>query len=209
MLSCPACGRPTGDTGASFCAACGAPLGPPVTIPVDEPETSPRAAPGAPPAPPAAKESQEDAARLEADAQRAALLAVASAVVALVGAFQMWVRIRIAGFSPPGSAQTGWQGGDGRTIAVAALASMVAAAAVAIGRRETWPKIVLLIAGATTAIIAVVNMVDAGSKAHDIQVQFGIPAEDVHAQLGVGLFLVAIGGLGLIAAGLRVRTSPA
>ena len=130
------------------------------------------------------------------------------AALAVLGTFQQWVMITIAGFSPPGSAQSGWDGGDGRTIAVAGGAAAIAAVALLIGRRDLWIKIVLLIAGATTMIIAIVNMVDAGSKADDIQVQFGIPAGDVHAQIGIGLYLVALGGAGLVAAGLRMRTAP-
>ena len=77
-----------------------------------------------------------------------------------------------------------------------------------LGRRDLWVKVVLLICGAIAAIIAIVNMVDAGSKAHDIQMQFGIPAGDVKAEIGIGLYLVVIGGAGLVAAGLRMRTSP-
>ena len=54
-------------------------------------------------------------------------------------------------------------------------------------------------------MIAIVNMVDAGSKAHDIEVQFGIPARDVNAKIGIGLYLVVIGGIGLVAAGLQAE----
>ena len=82
----------------------------------------------------------------------------------------------------------------------------VAAGALWIGRRDLWLKIALLIAGGVTIVIAMVHMVDAGSKARDIEVQFGIPAGDVSAQVGVGLYLVVVGGLGLLAAGLRART---
>jgi hypothetical protein len=134
-------------------------------------------------------------------------MALASAALAIVGSFQVWVMISIAGLSPPGSTQTGWDGGDGRTILVAGTAAAVAAGALLIGRRDLWVKIVLLISGAIAAIIAVVNMVDAGSKAHDIQVQFGIPSGDVKADIGIGLFMVVIAGIGMLAAGLRVRTS--
>jgi hypothetical protein len=142
------------------------------------------------------------------DNRQAALLAVVSAGLAAVGAFQVWLRIRIAGFSPPGGAETGWKGGDGRTIVVAALISTGAAIALVLGRRELWVKVALLVAGGVTAIIAIVNMVDASSKAHDIQVRFGVPSGEVTAQLGVGLFLVAAGGLGILIAGLRARTAP-
>jgi len=140
--------------------------------------------------------------------RHAVLVALAAAAISLAGAFQVWVRIRIAGFAPPGSAQTGWQGGDGRTIVAAAVAAVVAAAAVALGGREAWPKVLLLVAGAIALVIAVVNIVDAGSKANDIQVQFGIPAEDVEAQVGIGLYLVCAGGIGMVAAGVWVRSGP-
>ena len=106
--------------------------------------------------------------------------------------------ITIGGLSPPGSAQTGWDGGDGRTILVAGIAGAVASVAMLIGLHDLWVKVVLLISGAIAAIIAIVNMVDAGSKAHDIQMQFGIPAGDVKAKIGIGLYLVVIGGAGLV-----------
>ena len=110
----------------------------------------------------------------------------------------MWLTITISGLSPPGSAQTGWDGGDGRTILVAGIAGVIASVAVLFGLHDLWVKVVLLISGAIAAIIAIVNMVDAGSKAHDIQMQFGIPAGDVKAQIGIGLYLVVIGGAGLV-----------
>jgi hypothetical protein len=138
--------------------------------------------------------------------RKAAFAGILGAALAIVGSFQVWLRIRIAGFIPPGSAETGWRGGDGRTIVLAAVVAGVAAGALWIGRRDLWLKIALLIAGGVTIVIAIVHMVDAGSKARDIEVQFGIPAGDVSAQVGVGLYLVVVGGLGLLAAGLRART---
>jgi len=140
--------------------------------------------------------------------RQAAYVALAAATLAIVGAFLVWVTITISGLSPPGSAQTGWDGGDGRTILVAGIAGVIASVAILFGLHDLWVKVVLLISGAIAAIIAIVNMVDAGSKAHDIQMQFGIPAGDVKAEIGVGLYLVVIGGAGLVAAGLRMRTNP-
>jgi hypothetical protein len=169
----------------------------PITVPV---ASDPPPAAGPPPAP----DPSGDAG---AQNRMAAYIALASAVLAVVGSFEVWVMISIAGLSPPGSTQTGWDGGDGRTILVAGLAAAVAAGALLIGRRDLWIKILLLISGAIAAIIAVVNMVDAGSKAHDIQVEFGIPSGDVKADIGIGLFMVVIAGIGMLAAGLRVRTS--
>ncbi|HEY2813766.1 MAG TPA: hypothetical protein VGJ03_09915 [Acidimicrobiales bacterium] len=160
------------------------------------------------PAPPmTVPPSPEEEAVITATNRQAACMALAAAAFGILGAFQVWVNITIAGFSPPGSTQSGWDGGDGRTIVVAGGVAIVGAAALLIGRRDLWVKVVLLIAGATTGIIAIVNMVDAGSKAHDIQVQFGIPSGDVHAQIGIGLFMVVICGIVLLAAGLRMRTA--
>jgi len=139
--------------------------------------------------------------------RQAAYVALAAATLAIIGAFEVWVTITISGLSPPGSAQTGWDGGDGRTILAAGIAGVIASIAILIGLHDLWVKVVLLISGAIAGIIAIVNMVDAGSKARDIEVQFGIPAGDVHAQVGIGLYLVTIGGLGLLASGLLARTT--
>jgi hypothetical protein len=186
------------DTNAFFCAGCGAPLPAPTTVQLPEPP----AAPVPPVAVPALLPEH-----VELENRKAAFVGVLGAALAFIGAFQVWLRIRISGFIPPGSAETGWRGGDGRTIALAAVVAGVAAGALWIGRRDLWLKIVLLIAGGVTIVIALVHMVDASSKARDIEVQFGIPAGDVSAQIGVGLYLVVVGGLGLLAAGLRARTA--
>jgi len=150
----------------------------------------------------------ENERRIATTNRQAAGLGLVAAGLAVLGAFQVWVTITINGLSPPGSEQTGWDGGDGRTILAAGAVGAIASAAVVVGRRDLWTKVLLLISGPIAAIIAIVNMVDAGSKAHDIQMQFGIPAEDVKAKIGIGLYLVVAGGVGLVAAGLRVRTSP-
>jgi hypothetical protein len=190
---CPTCHRSVSDTDALFCAGCGAPLPPPTTVALAEPPVVPPLAPLPPE-------------RIAIENRKAAFAGIVGAALAIVGSFQVWLRIRIGGFIPPGSAETGWRGGDGRTIVLAAVVAGVAAAALWIGRRDLWLKIALLIAGGVTIVIAIVHMVDAGSKARDIEVQFGIPAGDVSAQVGIGLYLVVIGGLGLLAAGLRART---
>src|SRR5215471_7046038 len=150
----------------------------------------------------------EDDQRAAAANRQAGYVGLGASALAILGAFQVWVTITIDGLSPPGSAQTGWDGGDGRTILAAGIAAGIASLAVLLGFRDLWTKVLLLISGAIAAIIAIVNMVDAGSKAHDIQMQFGIPAGDVKAKIGIGLYLVVIGGVGIVAAGLRVRTSP-
>jgi hypothetical protein len=90
---------------------------------------------------------------------------------------------------------------------MAAVAAGLTAAALWVGRRELWLKVTLLITGGVTVVIAIVHMVDVGSKARDIEVQFGIPATDVRAQIGVGLYLVVVGGAGMLIAGLQARTA--
>lgn len=184
---------------------------PPPSLPAESPPAPPPPSGFVPPLPvvpePAAPVASpsDDATKLHN--RKAAYLALVGAALAIIGAFQTWLRIRVGGFVPPGSAQTGWRGGDGRTIVVAAGVGAVAALVLWVGRRELGLKIALLITGGVTVVIAVVHMVDVGSKAHDIEVQFGIPAEDVRAQVGVGLYLVVLGGLGLLVAGLQAKTS--
>jgi hypothetical protein len=184
------------DTDALFCAGCGAALPPPTTVQLADPDVAP------PPSPSAASAPEP----IAVENRKAAFAGILGAALAIVGSFQVWLRIRIAGFIPPGSAETGWRGGDGRTIVLATVVAGAAAGALWIGRRDLWLKIALLIAGGVTIVIAIVHMVDAGSKARDIEVQFGIPAGDVSAQVGVGLYLVVVGGLGLLVAGLRAKT---
>lgn len=213
VVSCPTCQRPVTDADAAFCPRCGTRLGPPRTLDLDEtapvvPDTPTIAA--APAAAEAAAVQPVVAVVAPAkpiDNRKAAYVGFVGAALAIIGAFQKWISIRIAGFIPPGSSETGWRGGDGRTIVVAAAVAAIAAGALFLGRRELWLKIVLLIAGGVTIVIALVHMVDAGSKASDIEMQFGIPAGDVQAQIGAGLYLVVVGGVGLLAAGLQARTS--
>ena len=195
---CPTCERPVADPDAAFCSACGSTLGPPRTIELPEERPDP------PPEP-----TQPAIARpvVTLGNRKAAYVGLVGALLAFIGAFQVWLRIRIAGFIPPGSAETGWNGGDGRTIVMAAVAAGLTAAGLWIGRRELWLKVSLLITGGVTIVIAIVHIVDVGSKARDIEVQFGIPAGDVRAQVGVGLYLVVVGGIGMLIAGLQARTS--
>jgi len=124
-----------------------------------------------------------------------------------VGAFQVWLRISISSVSPPGSAQTGWNGGDGRKIVVAALVAAVAAIGLLLGRRDLWLKVALLVSGGVILVIALVHMANVPSKADDIETQFGIPAGDVRAEVGTGLYVVVAGGVAILAAGLRARTA--
>ena len=83
----------------------------------------------------------------------------------------------------------------------------MAGAGLLMRRRDLWLKVALLIAGGVTLVIALVHMADVGSKASDIEVQFGIPSGDVRAEVGAGLYVVAAGGVALLSAGLRARTT--
>jgi len=212
---CPTCQRPVTDADAQFCAGCGAPLKPPTTVDLDRP------APAAPePEPDPAPEPEPErapepvpvpvpVAEPPVDNRPAAYAALVGAVLAVIGAFQVWLRISvgISNAYPPGSAETGWKSGDGRTIVVAALVAAVAGAGLLMRRRDLWLKVALLIAGGVTLVIALVHMADVGSKASDIEVQFGIPSGDVRAEVGAGLYVVAAGGVALLSAGLRARTT--
>ena len=208
-MVCPSCQRPVTDEEALFCARCGAPLHPPTTVDLDPPavvtpEPPPTVAPEPAPMPVAAPVVTS-----VIDNRPAAYAALVGAVLGIIGAFQVWLRIRIAGFNPPGSAETGWAGGDGRTIVVAAIVAAVAGVGLLLRRRDLWLKIALLIAGGVTLVIALVHMANVGSKANDIELRFGIPAGDVHAEVGLGLYVVAAGGVALLAAGLRARSASA
>ena len=215
-MVCPTCQRPVLDADASFCAGCGSPLHPPTTVDLDAtPPLDPVPAP--PPPPDSALPGQPDRlspppcpgndAAASIDNRPAAYAALFGAVLAAIGAFQVWLRISVANVSPPGSAETGWKGGDGRTIVVAALVAAVAGAGLLLRRRDLWLKVALLIAGGVTLVIALVHMADVGSKANDIGMQFGIPSGDVRAEVGAGLYVVAAGGVAVLAAGLRARTT--
>ncbi len=200
VTECPQCARPVVDADAAFCAGCGTPLGPPRTVELPEP-APPAPLPPLPPLVPTVPPL------VTVENRKAAYLGLLGAALAFIGAFQVWLRIRVAGFTPPGSSETGWNGGDGRTIVMAAVAAALTAAALWVGRRELWLKITLLITGGVTVVIAIVHMVDVGSKARDIEVQFGIDASDVRAQIGVGLYLVILGGVGMLVAGLQARAA--
>ena len=200
-MVCPSCQRPVTEVDASFCAGCGAPL-PPTTVDLDAPP--PPVAPPPPPAPaPAPPRPSADA----IDNRPAAYAAMVGAILGAVGAFQVWLRITVFGVSPPDSAQTGWQGGDGRTILFAAIVAAIAGIGLLLGRRDLWLKVALLIAGGVILVIALVHMANVGSKANDIEEQFGIPTGDVRATVGAGLYIVIAGGVAILAAGLRARTA--
>ena len=174
-----------------------------------EPPITTTAPPMANSAPPAAPATADDppAQAPRADNRVPALLALIGAGLVVIGVSLVWVRIDIGGFSPPGSAQSGLEGGDGRTVVAGAAVSAIAALLALLGRRDLWIKIGLLITGSTMGIIAIVNMIRTGNKAADIKERFGIPPGEVHATIGPGLWVVVVGAILVVGAGLRLRTS--
>ena len=217
-MVCPTCQRPVTEPDASFCAGCGAPLSPPTTVDLDRPApVTPELAatpavsdPEPVPDPDPVRDPEPAPVPMATDSvdnRPPALAALVGAVLAVIGAFQVWLRITITNVSPPGGAETGWKSGDGRTIVVAAAVAAVAGVGLLLRRRDLWLKIALLSAGGVTLVIALVHMANVGSKANDIEMQFGIPAGDVRAEVGAGLYVVAAGGVALLAAGLRARTT--
>lgn len=129
-------------------------------------------------------------------------LAIGSAVVAILGVYSTWLHVTVSGFGGPGSSQTGWEGRDGWTVAVTAAVAALCGIALLIGRREAWLPNVLILAGAISVIIAVVNVAGASAKANDIHLRYAILPGDVHAQVGMGVWLVAIAGVGTLVGAL-------
>lgn len=132
----------------------------------------------------------------------AAALALGAALVSVVGVGQTWLRITIDGIGGPGSSQSGWDGTDGWTVAVAAAVASVVAAALLIGRHDVWLRVALFVTGGTILVISLVNLAGVRRKADDIHVLYGIPTGAVQAQVGLGLVLVSFAGVALIASGL-------
>jgi hypothetical protein len=129
-------------------------------------------------------------------------------VVAIIGVFQTWLRLRISGVAVRGGAETGWNGRDGKTVAVAALAALVVAGLLRLGRTDLWLTVTLFVVGAVTVVVTMVNVADATSKAHDIENEFGIAAVRVQAQVGFGLWMVGAAGCAMLAAALLARRPP-
>jgi hypothetical protein len=137
-------------------------------------------------------------------------LAIGSAALALVGVYSTWLRVTVSGFGGPGSSQSGWDGRDGWTVAVTAAVTAGCGIAILLGRKEAWLPNLLILSGAVTVIIAVVNVAGAGSKADDIHLRYSILPTDVHASIGIGVWLVAVAGVGTLAGALfahQVRRS--
>jgi hypothetical protein len=87
-----------------------------------------------------------------------------------------------------------------------AVVSVVSAGLVVLGSRKLAPKIALIVAGGVTAVIAIAGILDASGKAEEVQDEFAIAAERVQAEIGPGLWLVVLGGLVEIAAGVLARS---
>ncbi|MEO7555422.1 MAG: hypothetical protein ABIV94_02295 [Acidimicrobiales bacterium] len=129
-------------------------------------------------------------------------LAIGSGLLALIGVYTTWLRVTVAGFSGPGGTQSGWDGRDGWTVAVTAAVAAAAGLALLIGRREAWVPNLLILTGGITVVIAAVNVAGASAKADDIHLRYDIAASDVSAHVGVGLWLVALAGAGILAGAL-------
>jgi hypothetical protein len=138
----------------------------------------------------------------------AAVLGLVGAALAAGGTFLDWSTIEIGGLAAPGGSATGWEGRDGRTVVAGAVAGLVAAALVGLGSRKLAPKIALVVAGGVTAVIAFAGIIDTSGKADAVQEEFAIPADRVSATVGAGAWLVALGGVVEVAAGVLAR-SPA
>jgi hypothetical protein len=130
--------------------------------------------------------------------------AVVGGCVGALGTLLNWFTIEIGGVAAPGGSATGLEGRDGRTVLAAAVVALLASGAVVVGYRRVAAKVALLAAGAVTAIVAVAGIADAAAKDEEVEDEFGIAAERVVADVGAGLWLVAVSGAGLLAAGALV-----
>jgi hypothetical protein len=129
-------------------------------------------------------------------------LAIGSAVIALAGVYSTWLHVTVNGFGGPGSSQSGWDGRDGWTVAVTAAVAAACGLALLVGRREAWLPNLLILAGTISVVIAVVNVAGAGSKADDIHLRYAIVPGAVHASVGIGVWMVALAGIGTLVGAL-------
>jgi hypothetical protein len=139
---------------------------------------------------------------MRTEAKVAAIAAAAGGALAAGATFLTWFKIEVGGVVAPGGSETGWEGRDGRTVVGGAVLAVVAAGLVALGKRIDIAKVALLVAGGITAVVALAGIVDASSKAAQVESQFGIPPGRVVTAVGAGLWLVAVGGLVELAAGI-------
>jgi hypothetical protein len=87
----------------------------------------------------------------------------------------------------------------------AAVVSVLAAALVALDTRRLSPKVALIGAGFVTVVIAVAGILDTTNKGEQVRDEFAIAADRVEARVGVGLWLVLVGGVLEAAGGLAAR----
>ena len=135
----------------------------------------------------------------------AMVAAVLGGGLAALGSVMTWFTIQIGGVSAPGGSATGLEGRDGRTVLAAGIIGLIAAGAIAVRVRRVAAKVALLAAGAVTTIVAIAGIVDATAKDEEVEDEFGIPADRVAADVGTGLWVVAVAGVALIAAGAVVE----
>lgn len=138
--------------------------------------------------------------------QIVATVALLGAAVAAIGTTMTWFTIEIGGLAAPGGSATGMEGRDGWTVMAGAVAAAVAAALVFLQRRPMAAKVLLLVAGGVTTIVAIAGILDATGKDHEVERAFGISSDRVSAEVGIGLWLVAAGGLAELAAGAAARS---
>jgi hypothetical protein len=136
--------------------------------------------------------------------QLAMVGAVVGGILAALGSVLTWFTIEIGGVTAPGGSATGLEGRDGRTVLAAGIVGLLAAGAVAVRVRRVAAKVALLAAGLVTTVVAVAGIVDAASKDEEVEDEFGIPADRVVAEVGTGLWVVAVAGVALVAAGAAV-----
>lgn len=136
-----------------------------------------------------------------------AALGVLGGLLAAVGTTMTWYTIEIGGITAPGGSTTGWEGRDGLTVLAGAVAAGAGVALVLLGRRPMTAKVLFLAAGGITTIVAAAAVIDATSKDHEVEEAFGIPADRVSAEVGTGLWFVALGGISELAAGVLSRSS--
>lgn len=131
--------------------------------------------------------------------------AVSGGFLAALGSLLEWFTIAIGGIAAPGGSATGLEGRDGRTVLACAMVALVAAALVVLDRRRVAAKVALIAAGGITLIVAAAGIVDALAKDEEVEDEFGIASERVVAEVGDGLWVVAVAGVALLAAGAAVR----
>jgi hypothetical protein len=141
----------------------------------------------------------------EVDNRLAAAFAAVGGLGAVSAAFLTWFEIEIDGLAAPGSFQSGLAGRDGRTVLAAGVVTAVVGALFAFGRAEAWLKLTLLVTGGVITIIALVNLVDASSKADRLGEDFGVPRAALSAGAGPGLWVLLVAGAATLAAGLIAR----